>query len=82
MNTGPAVFLFFAFVAAMAYLIFEHRRVSNPMPAQQSPLPDYPDMPISSSAIPGDLVGPGATGNSGWYLPFPSAAERALAAGM
>jgi hypothetical protein len=65
MSTSAAMFLFFAFVAAIAYLIYEHKRVNQPVGSRQPP--DVLDMPISASAEPGDMVGPGATANSGWY---------------
>jgi hypothetical protein len=72
MNTTPAVFIFLTFMLAMAYLIWEHKRLNAPPPGQ-SPPPDHPDLPVSVSAIPGNLEGPGATSNSGWYAPPPNA---------
>lgn len=77
MQNLPALFMFLAAVVIVAYLINHHRQLNAPPPGQ-SPMPDYPGMPISASAMPGDMVGPGATGNSGWYLPPPSAAEVEL----
>jgi hypothetical protein len=65
MTTSATAFLFLTFVAVMTYLWFEHTRVTGV--ANVKPDPDVLDMEVSASAVPGDRVGPGATGNSGWY---------------
>jgi hypothetical protein len=71
MTTTASAFLLLAMIVAVAYVIYEHRqRTTTPLDARGTP--DMMGVPVSSSMMPGDLVGPGATGNSGWYeLPAP-----------
>ena len=71
MTTAASGFLFLALAVAVAYIVWEHRqRATTPIDARG--MPDMMDVPISTSMAPGDLSGPGATGNSGWYeLPAP-----------
>jgi hypothetical protein len=71
MNLSTSVVLFGMFVATMAYLIYEHKRLNAPVPSK--PPPDMLDLPVSASMQPGDRVGPGATSNSGWYTTVPNA---------
>jgi hypothetical protein len=62
------MFLFGALVLVMAYLIYEHKRVAGTTtPGERSN--DITDDPVSASAVPGDMVGPGATSNTPWYTP-------------
>ena len=70
MTIGPASFLALAFIAIMAYLIYENRRLNTPAQFRQPP--DVLNELVSASAEPGDRVGPGATGNSGWYTQPPA----------
>jgi hypothetical protein len=66
MTIGPAAFLAIAFVAALAYLVYEHKRIGA-TDIRMREAPDTIDAPISASQVQGDRVGPGATSNSGYY---------------
>jgi hypothetical protein len=60
------MFLFGALVLVMAYLVYEHKRLNQTTtPGERSN--DVFGEPVSASAVPGDMLGPGATSNTAFY---------------
>jgi hypothetical protein len=66
MNSGPAALLAFVFVAAIVYLTMLHKQIGA-TDTRMRAAPDTIDNLVSASVVPGNMNGPGATSNSGFY---------------